>query len=363
MRVRLEWVLAAAFCTVALHVSPALAQPGSTPDSQPATATDTIACASKPGERQHCAADTAAGVVLMTSTGTAECLLGKTWGYDDKGVWVSDGCGGEFLLGATTVVGATPGAPREPAGRIEEFGEFAPGNGFPRRTEQCWRAVHQRVCAVAVCQPVARRADLHRSPRQRAPVDGRNDFYPHRIMVFFKGLARQPEADLQHHALDRQHHRPATPSSATSATSSAASSASTPGSTGTRARARSRARIHTGSATTASWPTSSSGPSSARHLGPGRAGSRPLVQRWSHNNSSSLGVKTSQLDRSFTTGASVWWMPTTKEFGPKGRLRRLGDAREGGHPVRLLHGTARSSASRAPRAVLPKTPPSGWPTA
>jgi len=36
------------------------------------------------------------------------------------------------------------------------------------------------------------------------------------------------------------------------------------------------------------------------------------------NNNSSLGVKSSQLDRTFTTGASMWWMPTTKEFGPRG---------------------------------------------
>ena len=31
--------------------------------------------------------------------GQSPCLLGKTWGYDDQGVWVSDGCGGEFLVG------------------------------------------------------------------------------------------------------------------------------------------------------------------------------------------------------------------------------------------------------------------------
>jgi hypothetical protein len=36
------------------------------------------------------------------------------------------------------------------------------------------------------------------------------------------------------------------------------------------------------------------------------------------NNSSALGVTASQLDRHFSTGASVWWMPTTKEFGPRG---------------------------------------------
>lgn len=36
------------------------------------------------------------------------------------------------------------------------------------------------------------------------------------------------------------------------------------------------------------------------------------------NNSSALGVTASQLDRKFSTGASTWWMPTTKEFGPRG---------------------------------------------
>ena len=36
------------------------------------------------------------------------------------------------------------------------------------------------------------------------------------------------------------------------------------------------------------------------------------------NNISALGIKATQLDRSFTPSASMWWMPTTKEFGPKG---------------------------------------------
>jgi hypothetical protein len=58
-----------------------------------------MSCQSRPGERQHCAADTSSGVALLKSTGTAPCLLGKTWGYDDTGIWVSDGCSGEFLAG------------------------------------------------------------------------------------------------------------------------------------------------------------------------------------------------------------------------------------------------------------------------
>jgi hypothetical protein len=36
------------------------------------------------------------------------------------------------------------------------------------------------------------------------------------------------------------------------------------------------------------------------------------------NNNSSLGVKASQLDRVYTYGGTVWWMPTTHEFGPRG---------------------------------------------
>jgi hypothetical protein len=36
------------------------------------------------------------------------------------------------------------------------------------------------------------------------------------------------------------------------------------------------------------------------------------------NNNSALGVKASQLDRRFSYGGTVWWMPTTHEFGPRG---------------------------------------------
>ena len=59
----------------------------------------TVACASKPGEREQCAADTSKGVALARSAGEAPCLLGKTWGYDDQGIWVADGCSAEFVVG------------------------------------------------------------------------------------------------------------------------------------------------------------------------------------------------------------------------------------------------------------------------
>jgi hypothetical protein len=36
------------------------------------------------------------------------------------------------------------------------------------------------------------------------------------------------------------------------------------------------------------------------------------------NNNSILGTKASQLDRNQTFSGTLWWMPTTKEFGPRG---------------------------------------------
>jgi predicted porin len=58
-----------------------------------------VECVSSDGERQHCAGYTMSGVALRRSIGSAACLLGRNWGYDDDGVWVTEGCGGQFVLG------------------------------------------------------------------------------------------------------------------------------------------------------------------------------------------------------------------------------------------------------------------------
>ena len=71
-----------------------------------------MACSSKLGERSSCPADTSKGVVLLRSSGQAPCLLGKTWGYDQTSVWVSDGCSAEFGTGAAPGPDTKPGVPR-----------------------------------------------------------------------------------------------------------------------------------------------------------------------------------------------------------------------------------------------------------
>ena len=60
-----------------------------------------VRCESKPGARSECQADTSKGVILARSSGDSACLLGKTWGYDDKGIWVADGCSADFIVKAT----------------------------------------------------------------------------------------------------------------------------------------------------------------------------------------------------------------------------------------------------------------------
>jgi hypothetical protein len=79
-------------------------QPGGaqTPATQGAVP-QRIQCESAGGERQHCAAVTSSGVILVRSYGSAPCLLGKSWGYDDTGIWVSEGCNGEFIAGQAAV--------------------------------------------------------------------------------------------------------------------------------------------------------------------------------------------------------------------------------------------------------------------
>jgi len=103
----------------------------------------TVVCESRSGGRQHCPADTSKGVALVrTISNVAPCLLGKTWGYDDTGIWVTDGCSAEFLPGQELKLDTRPttsesskGATTEMAGAQTEeekkkFLEHIPNIGF-----------------------------------------------------------------------------------------------------------------------------------------------------------------------------------------------------------------------------------------
>jgi hypothetical protein len=99
------------------------AVPAAAADATPEAAF--VVCSSPLGGRTQCPANTSAGVVLRRSTGQAACLLGKTWGYDDTGIWVADGCAGEFVT-----AGAEAGAVQAPPEKEKKAPEYVPNAGF-----------------------------------------------------------------------------------------------------------------------------------------------------------------------------------------------------------------------------------------
>ena len=118
MASRARWIRVVVLClavtAAAIGSAHAADDPGAATSAQ-----DRVPCHSDPGERQHCPADTSSGVAIVKTSGAAPCLLGKTWGYDDKSIWVSDGCAGEFVAGAV----AQPPTQASPP-------EYVPNAGF-----------------------------------------------------------------------------------------------------------------------------------------------------------------------------------------------------------------------------------------
>jgi hypothetical protein len=57
----------------------------------------TIYCASDDGKRNYCSANTRGGVRLTKQRSGSDCTQGRTWGYDNRGIWVDRGCRAEFI--------------------------------------------------------------------------------------------------------------------------------------------------------------------------------------------------------------------------------------------------------------------------
>jgi hypothetical protein len=277
----------------------------------------TVSCASKPGERTECPAVTAAGVALLESTGSAACLLGKTWGYDDRGVWVMDGCSGRFALGQATgaPAAATP-APRPE--RIETWGEFDPGDGFlVGRGSAGELSISGYALVRYINQTPGTQTFTDHLGNERT-VDGRNDIAPHRVMVFLKGWLADPkliytvfvwtvnatDQDALFGSLGYQFDR------------KFSLYAGINGTPGTRSLQGSHPYWLGHDRVMADEffrPYFAYSVWAQGEVTPGL-----WYNAVTANNSSSLGVKATQLDRTWSTGASMWWMPTTHEFGPRG---------------------------------------------
>ena len=57
-----------------------------------------VRCESVDYRDNYCAVDTRGGVRIVNQVSDADCYEGETWGYDHRGIWVKNGCGGDFEI-------------------------------------------------------------------------------------------------------------------------------------------------------------------------------------------------------------------------------------------------------------------------
>lgn len=67
---------------------------------QTAQAEYRVTCESDNNMRRYCRTSTSGGVHLQTQLSKASCHQGSTWGYDSRGIWVSNGCRAIFKTGS-----------------------------------------------------------------------------------------------------------------------------------------------------------------------------------------------------------------------------------------------------------------------
>lgn len=66
--------------------------------ANPASANVNITCESNKGRYHFCNVNTRGGVRFIRQISNAECRKGSTWGYDNNGIWVDQGCSAEFSV-------------------------------------------------------------------------------------------------------------------------------------------------------------------------------------------------------------------------------------------------------------------------
>jgi hypothetical protein len=71
----------------------------------PAPQTERTSCSSDDMHRHWCSVDTRGGVELIKQKSEAKCIFDRTWGYDDRGIWVDRGCRAEFQIGVAQFSG------------------------------------------------------------------------------------------------------------------------------------------------------------------------------------------------------------------------------------------------------------------
>jgi hypothetical protein len=99
-RTRKLFLIALSIVSAALAVpTPAHAQPGYGAR---------VTCSSNNGKRNWCNIGNARDAQLVRQISGSPCVRGSTWGIDNRGLWVDNGCRAEFAIGGG---GRPPGPP------------------------------------------------------------------------------------------------------------------------------------------------------------------------------------------------------------------------------------------------------------
>lgn len=98
-----------------------------------------IRCESEDRRTRHCGVDTRGGVRIGRRLSKAPCIQGRSWDYDRRGVWVSEGCRAEFVVGAG---GYRPG---NRPGNSGDRGRIVRCESEDRRQRRCNAAVRHGV--------------------------------------------------------------------------------------------------------------------------------------------------------------------------------------------------------------------------
>ncbi len=251
-----------------------------------------------------CPVDPESQVDLVRPTGAQPCVEHKTWGVDADVIWVSGGCAGEFRVRSTKP--------------IESWGVLEPGKGYllgKTRVGEVYLSAYALVRYLN--QLPAGQTFLDHLGRERA-VDARHDIWAHRIKIHLKGWTGVPKLRYQitlwtvnttdqvalFSVLGYQFHR---------AFSLYGGLNALPGTRtlqGSHPYWLGHDRVM---ADEFFRPYFTHGVWATGEVLPGL-----WYQAMVGNNLSALGITASQLTREFAYAASVWWMPTTHEFGPNG---------------------------------------------
>ena len=61
-----------------------------------AAGAQSISCESRDYRRQYCPTGPITGAQIISQTSNSACIQGRTWGWDRNGIWVNQGCAGDF---------------------------------------------------------------------------------------------------------------------------------------------------------------------------------------------------------------------------------------------------------------------------